>query len=171
MASTIRTSNKTDTIRRVQSKTRGCGGIEEREGGIPPILAYGYRCGARRSIMAAEAGNGAKKQGAFVAKRTVLAEKLDQVRTRIVAACAKAKRDPKEVTLVAVTKSAAPEQGREILQLGVGDLGENRVQALTQRAMQITEFHQRRVAACAKAKRDPKEVTLVAVTKSAAPEQ
>lgn len=80
-----------------------------------------------------------------MAKRTVLAEKLEQVRARIAAACAQAKREVREVTLVAVTKTAAPEQIREILQLGVGDLGESRVQVLTQRAMQINEFHQRRV--------------------------
>jgi hypothetical protein len=47
---------------------------------------------------------------------------------------------------VAVTKTAAPEQIREILQLGVTDLGENRVQVLTQRAAQLNEFFSRRVA-------------------------
>ena len=51
------------------------------------------------------------------------------------------------MTLIAVTKTAAPEQIREILQLGVGDLGESRVQHLVQRAAQLNEFHQRRVAA------------------------
>jgi pyridoxal phosphate enzyme (YggS family) len=76
-----------------------------------------------------------------------LAEKLDEVRGRIAAACERAKRDPTEVTLVAVTKTAAPEQIREILQLGVGDLGESRVQVLTQRAAQVNEFFQRRQAA------------------------
>jgi pyridoxal phosphate enzyme (YggS family) len=81
-----------------------------------------------------------------VAKKTSLAERLDEVKQRIAAACAQAKRDPKEVTLVAVTKSAAPEQVREILQLGVGDLGESRVQVLSQRAAQVNEFFQRRVA-------------------------
>lgn len=75
-----------------------------------------------------------------MAKRSPLAEKLEEVRQRIAAACAKAKRDPSEVTLVAVTKTAAPEQIREILQLGVADLGESRVQVLTQRAAQINEF-------------------------------
>jgi pyridoxal phosphate enzyme (YggS family) len=80
-----------------------------------------------------------------VPKRSPLAEKLDDVRDRIAAACAKARRDPKEVTLIAVTKTAAPEQMREILQLGVGDLGESRVQQLTQRAGQLNEFHQRRI--------------------------
>jgi uncharacterized pyridoxal phosphate-containing UPF0001 family protein len=58
-----------------------------------------------------------------VAKKTSpLADKLDEVKERIASACARAKRDPSEVTLVAVTKTAAPEQIREILQLGVGDL-------------------------------------------------
>jgi pyridoxal phosphate enzyme (YggS family) len=81
-----------------------------------------------------------------VPKRSPLAENLDQVREKIAAACAKAKREPSEVTLVAVTKYAAPEQVREILQLGVGDLGESRVQQLTQRAAQLNEFHARRLA-------------------------
>jgi pyridoxal phosphate enzyme (YggS family) len=82
----------------------------------------------------------------FVATPTQLAQRLDHVRQRIVDACAKAKRDPREVTLVAVTKNAAPEQIREIIQLGVGDLGESRVQVLSQRAAQVNEFFQRKIA-------------------------
>jgi pyridoxal phosphate enzyme (YggS family) len=81
-----------------------------------------------------------------VAKKSPLYDKLKEVRERIARACAKAKRESSEVTLIAVTKTAAPEQMREILQLGVCDLGESRVQVLTQRAMQINEFHQRQVA-------------------------
>jgi PLP dependent protein len=81
-----------------------------------------------------------------VAKKSPLAEKLHQVRHRIADAAAKARRDPAEITLVAVTKTAAPEQIREILQLGVADLGESRVQMLTQRAAQVNEFFSRRVA-------------------------
>lgn len=81
-----------------------------------------------------------------MARITPLAERLDEVRQRIAAACAKAKRSEREVLLVAVTKTAAPEQIREILQLGVGDLGESRVQVLQQRAAQINEFFQRRQA-------------------------
>lgn len=80
-----------------------------------------------------------------MAKRTPLAEKLDEIKERIAAAATKARRDPAEVTLVAVTKTAAPEQIREILTLGVSDLGESRVQVLTQRAAQINEFFQRRL--------------------------
>jgi PLP dependent protein len=79
-----------------------------------------------------------------LAKRSPLADKLDDIRARIAAAAAKARRDPAEITLVAVTKTAAPEQIREILQLGVTDLGESRVQVLTQRAAQLNEFFQRR---------------------------
>jgi len=81
-----------------------------------------------------------------MAKKSVLAEKLDEVKDRIAAAATKAKRDPAEVTLVAVTKYAAPEQIREILQLGVQDLGESKVQQLIQRAAQLNEFVARRVA-------------------------
>jgi uncharacterized pyridoxal phosphate-containing UPF0001 family protein len=83
-------------------------------------------------------------EGARVAKRSPLAEKLDEVKDRIARACEKKKRDPAEVTLVAVTKTAAPEQIREILSLGVADLGESRVQQLTQRAAQLNEFVARR---------------------------
>lgn len=78
-----------------------------------------------------------------MAKKSVLAEKLDEVRDRIANACAQSGRDPREVTLIAVTKTAAPEQIREILQLGVGDLGESRAMAMSQRAAQINEFYQR----------------------------
>jgi hypothetical protein len=79
-----------------------------------------------------------------VAKRSPLAEKLDEVQERIAKACAKAKRERTEVTLIAVTKTAAPEQIRELLQLGVGDLGESKAQQLSQRALQLNEFYQRR---------------------------
>jgi len=80
-----------------------------------------------------------------VAKKTPLAEKLDAVRQNIAKACAKAKRDPGEVTLIAVTKTAPPEQIREILQLGVPDLGESRVQVLIQRSSQLAESFARRL--------------------------
>src|ERR1043165_4000870 len=84
-------------------------------------------------------------KGVFVAKKTPLAEKLDEIKDRIAQAATRAKRQRGEVPLVAVTKNAAPEQIREILQLGVADLGESRVQNLTQRAAQLNEFLQRRL--------------------------
>ena len=78
-----------------------------------------------------------------MAKNSPLMERLAEVKDRIGNACAKANREVSEVTLIAVTKTAAPEQIREILQLGVGDLGESRVQVFTQKAAQINEFYQR----------------------------
>ena len=78
-----------------------------------------------------------------MAKRSPLGEKLFEVRDRIAAAAVKAKREPGEITLVAVTKTAGPEQIRELLQLGVSDLGESKVQQLAQRAGQVAEFLQR----------------------------
>jgi pyridoxal phosphate enzyme (YggS family) len=83
------------------------------------------------------------KEGACLAKNSPLAEKLSGIKSRIAAAAVKAGRDPAEVTLIAVTKTAAPEQIREIIRLGVGDLGESRVQVVTQKVAQITEFYQR----------------------------
>ena len=72
---------------------------------------------------------------AVVAKNSSspLAERLTEVRDRIAATATKAGRDAKDVTLIAVTKTAAPEQIREIVQLGVSDLGESRVQVIQQR--------------------------------------
>lgn len=85
-------------------------------------------------------------EGAAVAKNSPLAERLNEVRGRIAEAAVKAGRDPKEVTLIAVTKTAAPEQIREIVQLGVADLGESRVQQIGQRVPQLTEFLNRQRA-------------------------
>src|SRR4051794_5004718 len=79
-------------------------------------------------------------EGTFVAKKSPLAERLDEVKDRIAAAATKAGREPGDITLVAVTKTAAPEQVREIVQLGVSDLGESRVQVITQRIGQMNEF-------------------------------
>jgi pyridoxal phosphate enzyme (YggS family) len=57
-----------------------------------------------------------------------LAENLDNVRARIAAACARAGRNPDEVTLVAVTKNHPPETVRAAADLGLTVFGENRVQ-------------------------------------------
>ena len=76
-----------------------------------------------------------------------LADRLAAVRDRVAAACHKARRSPGEVALVAVTKTAPPEQVRELIGLGVADLGENRVPQLAQRAAQLNEFHARKVSA------------------------
>lgn len=81
-----------------------------------------------------------------MARKTALQERLDDIRQRISDAAAKARRDAAEITLVAVTKTATPEAVREILQLGVLDLGESRMQVLAQRAGMMNELMARRAA-------------------------
>jgi len=53
---------------------------------------------------------------------------LHAVRRRVEAACARAGRDPAEVTLVVVTKTCPASDVRILAGLGVGDVGENRDQ-------------------------------------------
>lgn len=69
--------------------------------------------------------------------RTVLAERLAAVRGRIAAACRRVGRDPHEVTLVAVTKTATPHIAAMTLELGVTDLAESRPQELWKKAAAV----------------------------------
>lgn len=57
-----------------------------------------------------------------------IAERVSAVRERIAAACARAGRDPGDVTIIAVTKGFGPEAVREAVSAGMRDIGENRVQ-------------------------------------------
>lgn len=57
-------------------------------------------------------------------------ERLAAVEARIAAACARAGRDPSEVTLVAVTKTHPAEVVAAAAAAGIGHVGENRVQEL-----------------------------------------
>ena len=66
--------------------------------------------------------------------RRKLLENLKRVEQRIAGACAKAGRSEKSVRLVAVTKYATPDVIRTLIDLGVTDIGESRVQELTRRA-------------------------------------
>ena len=63
------------------------------------------------------------------AQREILAANIKRVRERIAAACARVKRDPKEVTLIAVTKTVGPDVMQTLIELGVTDIGENKLQA------------------------------------------
>lgn len=76
--------------------------------------------------------------------RRRLAENLKRLRERIEKACAAAKRDSKEITLVAVTKAVEIDVLRQALEAGLVDLGENRAQQLNQRAGMMHEFIERR---------------------------
>jgi hypothetical protein len=72
-----------------------------------------------------------------------IVERIERVKQTIASACAGAGRDPAEVTLVVVTKSASIEAIEEVVRLGYLDLGENRVQQLKKVSIQVDEFLQR----------------------------
>jgi len=80
---------------------------------------------------------------ANTAVRRKLNENLRRVHDQIASACARSGRDPKTVTLVAVTKIVEIDVIRALLELGQIDIGESRVQALTQRAGMIAEMRTR----------------------------
>ena len=58
------------------------------------------------------------------------AERLEAVRSRVRDAAARASRDPREVRIVGVTKTIAPERIRVAYEAGIRDLGENYVTEL-----------------------------------------
>lgn len=71
---------------------------------------------------------------------TKISERIERVKDTVNSACARLGRDPGEVKLVVVTKSATIEAIKEIIRLGFIDLGENRVQQLKKVSAQIAEF-------------------------------
>ena len=73
---------------------------------------------------------------------TRIAERIKRVQETIAAACARAGREPSDVTLVIVTKSADIEAVKTVIQLGFNHLGENRVQQLKKVTGQVAEFMQ-----------------------------
>lgn len=76
--------------------------------------------------------------------KQILADNLKRVHDRIHQACHRARRNPADVRLIAVTKYAGPELVRDLVELGQLDLGENRVQELTHRAALAQEWFPRR---------------------------
>jgi hypothetical protein len=71
---------------------------------------------------------------------TNILERLQKLRKNIQKACQRSDRDPTGVKLVVVTKSAGIEHIKEVVRLGITDLGENRVQQLKKKAAEITDF-------------------------------
>ncbi len=72
--------------------------------------------------------------------RRKLLENWKRVEHRINDTCNRAGRDPKSVTLVAVTKYASLDIIRTMVDLGFPELGESRVQELTKRAAAVNEW-------------------------------
>ena len=68
-----------------------------------------------------------------------IAPGLAAIRAAIAEACARAGRDPAEVTVVAVTKGHPVERARAALAAGLADLGESRAQELVPKARTLAE--------------------------------
>jgi pyridoxal phosphate enzyme (YggS family) len=62
------------------------------------------------------------------AEREQLRDRLNRIEERIAAACARANRKREEVKIIAVTKYVDAEAIGDLLEVGVQDIGENRVQ-------------------------------------------
>lgn len=66
-------------------------------------------------------------------------QNLQRIRENIAAACARSGRSPQEVRIVAVTKSVDCDTIMNVLDAGLTDLAENRVQQLVDRQLEIAE--------------------------------
>lgn len=67
----------------------------------------------------------------------MIRENIETIRGRIAAACGKARRDPGEVTLLAVSKTFSPDAIAEAVSAGIVDIGENYVQELLNKKLQL----------------------------------
>jgi pyridoxal phosphate enzyme (YggS family) len=70
-----------------------------------------------------------------------LAHRLESVRARVARAAERSARDPSSISVVAVTKTQPLSVVKAVLDAGVTDLGENRVEALVERAEALAETH------------------------------
>jgi pyridoxal phosphate enzyme (YggS family) len=69
-----------------------------------------------------------------------IAERVKRLKEDISSVCARVGRDPAEVKLVVVTKSASQEAIEEVVRLGFTELGENRVQQLKKVVTDVDDF-------------------------------
>ena len=69
-----------------------------------------------------------------------LREGIDRVRDQIATAAARAGRDPADITLVAASKTRAPEEIAAVVMAGVEHVGENRVQEAAQKVDRVREL-------------------------------
>lgn len=83
-----------------------------------------------------------------IAKSSAVKRRLSEnhkgIRDRIEQACERARRDPAGVRLVAVVKYVELDLIRQVLDIGLVDIGESRAQQLNQRAGMLHEFIERK---------------------------
>ncbi|MGL9728900.1 YggS family pyridoxal phosphate-dependent enzyme [Enterococcus sp. DIV0756] len=72
----------------------------------------------------------------------MIAENLHRIEQEIQESCALVSRNPKEITMVAVTKSVDSTTARELVELGMTDLAENRVDKLLDKKQSLSNYQQ-----------------------------
>jgi pyridoxal phosphate enzyme (YggS family) len=82
-----------------------------------------------------------------------ISERISRLKDTIEHACRRAGRNQSEIKLVVVTKSADIEAVKEVISLGLTELGENHIQRLKKVSTQITESLERGEAGAAPAKK------------------
>jgi len=68
----------------------------------------------------------------------MVAKNIEIIRQRVGTACARARRSPEEITLIAVTKTFDSLSIREALKAGVADIGENYIQELRRKREELS---------------------------------
>ena len=81
---------------------------------------------------------------AHIAGSNQLKDAYRRVTDRVSDVATRCGRRPQDIIMVAVTKTASPDQIRTLVDMGHIDLGENRVQQLIQRQAQLEEFLSRK---------------------------
>ncbi len=64
-------------------------------------------------------------------------KKVDELKIKVGEACLRAKRDAKQVKIIAATKYADAEQIQEIVDCGISGLGENRAEQLSEKSQKV----------------------------------
>ncbi|MGO3780279.1 MAG: YggS family pyridoxal phosphate-dependent enzyme, partial [Enterococcus viikkiensis] len=72
----------------------------------------------------------------------MIAENLHRIEQEIQESCALVSRNPQDITMVAVTKSVDSMTANELVELGVTDLAENRVDKLLEKKQNLSQHQQ-----------------------------
>jgi len=95
------------------------------------VVLYDTQNGLRRSEIHVIVG---------VKPVTSLGHSLFEIRARIKAACARAGRNPAEITLIGASKTVSPERLRPFINEGLNDLGENYIQEGVAKTKALPEY-------------------------------
>jgi len=76
--------------------------------------------------------------------RNRIEKNLGVIRENIEAACERSSGEPQQVGIVAVTKSIGMDEIKSLVDIGLCELGESRVKQLTERAVEVAAYLQRR---------------------------